>query len=99
MAGVSDSGRDVSRGLRDAFDLDALLDVLREIAAGRIAVRVVETSQPTVCGQLQFGFVMDWLYGDDTPRAERRQRCWRSIGLLDDVMLVDGPTMTCVSHR
>ena len=78
--------------LRDAFDLDALLDVLREIAGGRIAVRVVETSQPSpFAASLQFGFVMDWLYGDDTPRAERRAALLAvDRALLDDVMLVDG---------
>jgi ATP-dependent helicase Lhr and Lhr-like helicase len=78
--------------LRDAFDLDALLDVLREIAAGRIAVRVVETAQPSpFAASLQFGFVMDWLYGDDTPRAERRAALLAvDRALLDDVMLVEG---------
>jgi ATP-dependent Lhr-like helicase len=78
--------------LRDAFDLDALLGVLREIAAGRIAVRIVETSQPSpFAASLQFGFVMDWLYGDDTPRAERRAALLAvDRALLDDVMLVEG---------
>jgi ATP-dependent Lhr-like helicase len=78
--------------LRDAFDLDALLDVLRDIATGRIAVRVVETSQPSpFAASLQFGFVMDWLYGDDTPRAERRAALLAvDRALLDDVMLVEG---------
>ena len=78
--------------LRDAFDLEALLDVLRQIAAGRIAVRVVETSQPSpFAASLQFGFVMDWLYGDDTPRAERRAALLAvDRALLDDVMLVEG---------
>ena len=78
--------------LRDAFDLDALLTVLKEIAAGRIAVRVVETAQPSpFAASLQFGFVMDWLYGDDTPRAERRAALLAvDRALLDDVMLVEG---------
>ncbi|HJR67114.1 MAG TPA: DEAD/DEAH box helicase [Gemmatimonadaceae bacterium] len=78
--------------LRDAFDLEALLDVLKEIAAGRIAVRVVETAQPSpFAASLQFGFVMDWLYGDDTPRAERRAALLAvDRALLDDVMLVEG---------
>jgi ATP-dependent Lhr-like helicase len=78
--------------LRDAFDLDALLAVLREIVEGRIAVRVVETSQPSpFAASLQFGFVMDWLYGDDTPRAERRAALLAvDRALLDDVMLVEG---------
>ena len=30
-----------------------------------------ETPSP-FAASLQFGFVMDWLYGDDTPRAEQR---------------------------
>jgi ATP-dependent Lhr-like helicase len=78
--------------LRDAFDLDALLGVLREIAAGRITVRIVETSQPSpFAASLQFGFVMDWLYADDTPRAERRAALLSvDRALLDDVMLVEG---------
>src|SRR5687768_11016875 len=78
--------------LRDAFDLEALLDVLKEIGAGRIAVRVVETAQPSpFAASLQFGFVMDWLYGDDTPRAERRAALLAvDRALLDDVMLVEG---------
>ncbi len=78
--------------LRDAFDLEALLDVLKEIAAGQIAVRVVETAQPSpFAASLQFGFVMDWLYGDDTPRAERRAALLAvDRALLDDVMLVEG---------
>jgi ATP-dependent Lhr-like helicase len=78
--------------LRDAFDLEALLGVLREIGAGRIAVRVVETSQPSpFAASLQFGFVMDWLYADDTPRAERRAALLAvDRALLDDVMLVEG---------
>ncbi|HEU4565329.1 MAG TPA: helicase-related protein, partial [Gemmatimonadaceae bacterium] len=74
--------------LQDAFDLDALGEVLGDIEAGRIAVRVVETETPSpFAASLQFGFVMDWLYADDTPRAER-QAALLSIdrGLLDEVM-------------
>ena len=41
--------------------------------AGRIAIRTVETERASpFAAWLQFGFVMDWLYGDDTPRAERQ---------------------------
>ena len=59
--------------LQDAFDLPALHHVLEEIQAGRIAIRSVETEIPSpFAASLQFGFVMDWMYGDDTPRAEQR---------------------------
>ncbi|HJR42170.1 MAG TPA: DEAD/DEAH box helicase [Gemmatimonadaceae bacterium] len=74
--------------MQDAFDLAGMQQVLRDIAAGRIAVRTVETVQPSpFAGGLQFGFVMDWLYADDTPRAEQRAT-WLSVdrALLDDVM-------------
>ena len=78
--------------LQDAFDMAALKDVLDAIAAGRIAMRTVETERASpFAASLQFGFVMDWLYGDDTPRAER-QAALLSIdrGLLDEVMGTEG---------
>ena len=78
--------------LQDAFDMTALKDVLDAIGAGRIAIRTVETERASpFAASLQFGFVMDWLYGDDTPRAER-QAALLSIdrGLLDEVMGTEG---------
>jgi ATP-dependent Lhr-like helicase len=78
--------------LQDAFDMSALKEVLDSIAAGRIAIRTVETERASpFAASLQFGFVMDWLYGDDTPRAER-QAALLSIdrGLLDEVMGTEG---------
>src|SRR5207253_2893598 len=58
--------------LQDAFDLAALRDVLRDIENGRITIRSVQTDVPSPMAlSLQFGFVMDWMYADDTPRAER----------------------------
>ncbi|MEO8880590.1 MAG: hypothetical protein ABI446_09350, partial [Gemmatimonadaceae bacterium] len=78
--------------LQDAFDMAALKDVLDSIGAGRIAIRTVETERASpFAASLQFGFVMDWLYGDDTPRAER-QAALLSIdrGLLDEVMGTEG---------
>ena len=53
---------------------------------------VVETEHPSpFAASLQFGFVMDWLYGDDTPRAEQRAALLSlDRALLDDVMLVEG---------
>jgi ATP-dependent helicase Lhr and Lhr-like helicase len=78
--------------LQDAFDMSALKDVLDAIGAGRIGIRTVETERASpFAASLQFGFVMDWLYGDDTPRAER-QAALLSIdrGLLDEVMGTEG---------
>ena len=78
--------------LQDAFDMQALKDVLDAIEAGRIGIRTVETERASpFAASLQFGFVMDWLYGDDTPRAER-QAALLSIdrGLLDEVMGTEG---------
>ncbi|MEP7066154.1 MAG: DEAD/DEAH box helicase [Gemmatimonadota bacterium] len=78
--------------LQDAFDMSALKEVLDSIGAGRIAIRTVETERASpFAASLQFGFVMDWLYGDDTPRAER-QAALLSIdrGLLDEVMGTEG---------
>jgi ATP-dependent Lhr-like helicase len=59
--------------LQDAFDMPALARVLGELQSGHIAVRTVETKIPSpFAASLQFGFVMDWMYGDDVPRAEQR---------------------------
>jgi ATP-dependent Lhr-like helicase len=59
--------------LQDAFDMNGLKTVLDEIEKGTISIHVVQTETPSpFAASLQFGFVMDWLYGDDTPRAEQR---------------------------
>ncbi|MDQ6888311.1 MAG: DEAD/DEAH box helicase [Gemmatimonadota bacterium] len=78
--------------LQDAFDLAGLRDVLTSIGDGRIQTRVVETERPSpFASSLQFGFVMDWLYGDDTPRAERRAALLSvDRALLDEVMGEEG---------
>ncbi|MEP6508282.1 MAG: hypothetical protein ABJC63_08645, partial [Gemmatimonadales bacterium] len=58
--------------LQEAFDMNGLKTVLNDIESGAIAVQVVQTETPSpFAASLQFGFVMDWLYGDDTPRAEQ----------------------------
>ncbi|HEX6809158.1 MAG TPA: DEAD/DEAH box helicase [Gemmatimonadaceae bacterium] len=77
--------------LDDAFDLPALRDVLEAIGAGRITVRSVETDGPSpFAAGLQLGFVMDWLYADDSPRAERTAALLSvDRALLGDV-LADG---------
>src|SRR6185312_6808606 len=77
--------------LDDAFDLPALRQVLEAIGTGRITVRAVDTEGPSpFAAGLQLGFVMDWLYADDSPRAER-QAALLSVdrALLGDV-LTDG---------
>ncbi len=78
--------------LQDAFDMAALREVLASIAAGQIAVRIVATQLPSpFAAGLQFGFVMDWLYGDDTPRAERRAAMLSvDPALLESVMGEEG---------
>ena len=78
--------------LNDAFDLPGLRSVLGALAAGEISVHVVATDVPSpFAASLQFGFVMDWLYGDDTPRAEQRAALLSiDRALLDEVMGTDG---------
>lgn len=74
--------------LQDAFDLPTLRHVLGEIGAGRIRIKYAETEQPSpFAAGLMFGFVMEWLYADDAPRAEQRAaRLAVDQGLLDEVM-------------
>jgi ATP-dependent Lhr-like helicase len=78
--------------LQDAFDMQGLKTTLSEIASGNIRVHTVQTDSPSpFAASLQFGFVMDWLYGDDTPRAEQ-QAALLSLdrALLDEVMGGEG---------
>lgn len=59
--------------LQEAFDMDALRQVLQRVTAGDLPIHVIQTALPSPFAQsLQFGFVMDWMYGDDAPRAESR---------------------------
>ena len=78
--------------LQDAFDLSALDEVLRSVAAQRLSVRVVETARPSpFAAGLQFAFLMDWLYADDTPRAERAaSRLSVDRTMLDELMATPG---------
>ncbi|HEX6626739.1 MAG TPA: DEAD/DEAH box helicase [Gemmatimonadaceae bacterium] len=78
--------------LQDAFDMEGLRQVLAEIAAGNIRIHTVHTDVPSpFAASLQFGFVMDWLYGDDTPRAEQRAALLAiDRALLDEVMGSEG---------
>jgi ATP-dependent helicase Lhr and Lhr-like helicase len=74
--------------LQDAFDMPALSRVLNDIALGTISMRTVETELPSpFAASLQFGFVMDWMYADDAPRAEQRAALLSlDRALLDELM-------------
>ncbi|MGH7636561.1 MAG: DEAD/DEAH box helicase [Gemmatimonadaceae bacterium] len=78
--------------LQDAFDLAALRDVLRALEEGSITMKVVATEAPSPMAQsLQFGFVMDWMYADDTPRAERAAALLSlDTALLEDLLGTPG---------
>ncbi|HEY1951220.1 MAG TPA: DEAD/DEAH box helicase [Gemmatimonadaceae bacterium] len=78
--------------LQDAFDMQGLKEILAEIGGGAIRIHTVHTDVPSpFAASLQFGFVMDWLYGDDTPRAEQRAALLSiDRSLLDEVMGGEG---------
>ena len=59
--------------LQDVYDLPALADLMRRIAAG--TVRLVDAATPTpspFARPLLFGYTAALLYQEDLPRAERR---------------------------
>jgi ATP-dependent helicase Lhr and Lhr-like helicase len=78
--------------LQDAFDMPALGRVLNDLAVGGIALKSVETEVPSpFAASLQFGFVMDWMYSDDAPRAEQRAALLSlDRALLDELMGAEG---------
>jgi ATP-dependent Lhr-like helicase len=78
--------------LSDAFDMPALERVLTRIGRDELPMIPVETrSASPFASTLQFGFVMDWLYGDDAPRAEQRAALLSlDRALLDEVLGAEG---------
>jgi ATP-dependent Lhr-like helicase len=59
--------------LQDVYDLPALVTLLEQIAARRVRVVEVETTQPSPFARsLLFGYVASYLYEGDSPLAERR---------------------------
>ncbi|MCY7377760.1 MAG: DEAD/DEAH box helicase [Gemmatimonadaceae bacterium] len=74
--------------LQDAFDMAGLRDVLARIASGAVTIRTVETEVPSpFAASLQFGFVIDHMYGKDAPRAEERAALLSlDRALLDELM-------------
>jgi ATP-dependent Lhr-like helicase len=59
--------------LQDDFDTEALATLMRDVAARRIRVVEVTTTQPSPFAQsLLFGYTAQFLYDGDAPLAERR---------------------------
>jgi ATP-dependent Lhr-like helicase len=59
--------------LRDTFDMPALADTLRAIAAGELRVATVDSSTPSpFAASLLFGYVANYIYDGDAPLSERR---------------------------
>ena len=89
--------------LQDAFDMPGLTHVLRDLQTGGIEVREVATELPSpFAASLQFGFVMDWMYADDTPRAEQRAAMLSlDRGMLDELLggaMADEGTLAAVEE-
>ncbi|MFO0691805.1 MAG: DEAD/DEAH box helicase [Myxococcota bacterium] len=61
--------------LQDVFDLPGLVDLLRGIEAGEVAVHDVETASPSPFARsLVFAYTASFLYQTDLPAAERRSQ-------------------------
>src|SRR5262249_34557224 len=59
--------------LQDVFDVPALTELMRAVAAGTVRVVEVETQEPSPFARsLLFGYVGQFLYEGDSPLAERR---------------------------
>ncbi|RYV52440.1 ATP-dependent helicase [Pengzhenrongella frigida] len=59
--------------LQDDFDVAALTELMRDVAAGRVRLVEVTTSSPSPFAQsLLFGYTAQFLYDGDAPLAERR---------------------------
>ncbi len=59
--------------LRDVLDVPGLVDIVRRLASGEIALVEVETADASpFAASLLFDYIAAYMYEDDTPRAERR---------------------------
>jgi ATP-dependent helicase Lhr and Lhr-like helicase len=78
--------------LRDVFDVPALTELLRDIAARRIRIVEVETASPSPFGKsLLFRYVGAFMYEGDAPLAERRaQALSLDPALLAELLGTDG---------
>src|SRR5699024_12739262 len=72
----------------DVFDLDALVQVQRSIAARTTTVVEVETARPSPYARsLLFGYVGEFIYAGDAPLAERRAAALTlDTGLLAELL-------------
>src|SRR6185437_5315030 len=79
--------------LQDVFDVPALTEVLRDLAARRIRLVEVETATPSPFGRnLMFRYVGAFMYEGDAPLAERRaQALALDPTLLADLLRTSGP--------
>jgi ATP-dependent Lhr-like helicase len=74
--------------LHDVYDVPALIALLSDVRARRVAVRSVETVAPSpFASSLLFGYVAQFLYENDSPLAERRAAALAvDPGLLADLL-------------
>ena len=78
--------------LQDVFDVPALTELLRDLAARRIRMVEVETATPSPFGKsLLFRYVGAFMYEGDAPLAERRaQALALDPALLAELLGTDG---------
>jgi ATP-dependent helicase Lhr and Lhr-like helicase len=78
--------------LQDVFDVPALTEILRDLAARRITLTEVETATPSPFGKsILFRYVGAFMYEGDAPLAERRaQALALDPALLAELLGTDG---------
>jgi ATP-dependent Lhr-like helicase len=78
--------------LQDVFDVPALTEVLRDLAARRVRMVEVETATPSPFGKsLLFRYIGAFMYEGDAPLAERRaQALALDPALLAELLGTDG---------
>ncbi|GEL45542.1 DEAD/DEAH box helicase [Cellulomonas hominis] len=77
--------------LQDDFDIDALVELMRDVSAGRVRVVEVTTARPSPFAQsLLFGYTAQFLYDGDAPLAERRAAALTLDPTLLDELLGGG---------
>ncbi|WP_098457156.1 DEAD/DEAH box helicase [Flavimobilis soli] len=74
--------------LQDDFDVAALVDLMRAVAAGEVTVVHVDTPSPSPFAQsLLFSYTAQFLYDGDAPLAERRAAALTlDPNLLDELL-------------